>query len=321
MLLCSLSMKRDHLLFALKLLLTTALLVAVVSYVDLAQVWERIRAVNPLWLLASLICLAIGYVMCGVRWAWIAKGLGIEVSKRRKVKLYFLGMFASLFLPSTIGGDVIRGVLLAKTEGRRGIGVSAGASVILDRVNGMYALLLLLTICMLFFDWSLTWWVSWLTVVLAAWGGMLFYPIVDRYLVRRLPEKLEKLKSLPLMEPSFQKMWWRSMPVSFLFQMLIVQAHFFLGMAVGLEMSWAAFSIMVGLVALVATLPISLNGFGVREAGYVSFAIYFGANGDAATAMAALWVIVLGVASLPGAWVLWRLGGLRSLRRSDPEAE
>lgn len=321
MLLCAASMKREYLFFTLKLLLTTALLVAVLQYVDLAEVWGRIRDVNPLWLVASLGCLAIGYVMCGVRWAWIAEGLGIEVSRRRKVKLYFLGMFASLFLPSTIGGDVIRGVLLAKSEGRRGIGVSAGASVLLDRVNGMYALLLLLTICMLFFDWSLTWWLSWLAVVAAAWGGMLFYPLVDRYLVSRLPEKLEKLKSLPLMEPGFQKMWWRSMPISFLFQVLIVQAHFFLGMAVGLEMSWAAFSIMVGLVALVATLPISLNGFGVREAGYVSFAVYFGASGDAATAMAALWVIVLGLASLPGAWVLWRLGGISSLRRSEAGSE
>jgi len=316
-LLCASPMKREHLFFTLKLLLTTALLIAVLQYVDLSEVWTRIQTVNPLWLLASLCCLAVGYVLCGVRWAWIAKGLGIEVSKRRKVKLYFLGMFASLFLPSTIGGDVIRGVLLAKTDGRKGIGVSAGASVILDRVNGMYALLLLLTLCMLFFDWSLTWWISWSAIVVAAWGAMLLYPVVDRLLVSRLPEKLERLKSLPLLEAGFQRMWWRSLPVSFLFQMLIVQAHFFLGMAVGLEMSWAAFSIMVGLVALVATLPISLNGFGVREAGYVSFAVYFGADGDAATAMAALWVVVLAVASLPGAWVLWRLGGVRAVRQNQ----
>jgi len=96
-----------------------------------------------------------------------------------------------------------------------------------------------------------------------------------------------------------------------------VQVHLFLGMAVGLEMSWAAFCIMVGLVALVATLPISLNGFGVREAGYVGFAAYFGANTEAATAMAALWVIVLAIAALPGAWVLWQLGGLKALHRSE----
>jgi hypothetical protein len=149
---------------------------------------------------------------------------------------------------------------------------------------------------------------------------MLLYPMIDRHLVGRLPEKLEKLKALPLMEKRFRQKWWRSLPVSFLFQILIVQAHVFLGMAVGLEMSWFAFSIMVGLVALVATLPISLNGFGVREAGYVSFAVYFGANGDAATAMAALWIIVLGVASLPGAWVLWRLGGLSAIRGKNSES-
>ncbi len=313
-------MNRRYLFFILKLILTTALLVAVVNYVDLAMVRERIQSVNPLWLIASLCCLVVGYIMCGLRWAWIAEGLGIGVSKSQKVRLYFLGMFASLFLPSTIGGDVIRGVLLAKSKGRKGMGVAAGASVILDRVNGMYALLLLLTFSMLFFEWPLIWWVTWLGIVGTAWLGMLLYPMIDRHLVVRLPEKLEKLKALPLMEKRFQQKWWRSLPVSFLFQILIVQAHFFLGMAVGLEMSWFAFSIMVGLVALVATLPISLNGFGVREAGYVSFAVYFGASGDAATAMAALWIIVLGVASLPGAWVLWRLGGLSAIRGKNTES-
>jgi len=312
-------MNKKHLFFILKLMLTTALLAAVINYVDLSMVWERIRSVNPFWLLASLSCLAVGYIMCGLRRAWMAEGLGIGVSRSRKVRLYFLGMFASLFLPSTIGGDVIRGILLAKSEGRKGIGVAAGASGILDRVNGMYALLLLLTFSMLFFEWSISWWVSWLGVVGAAWLGMLFYPWIDRHLVGRLPEKLEKLKALPLMQKRFQRQWWRSLPVSFLFQILIVRAHVFLGMAVGLEMSWFAFSIMVGLVALVATLPISLNGFGVREAGYVSFAVYFGASGDAATAMAALWVIVLGIASLPGAWVLWRLGGLNAIRGKDAD--
>jgi len=310
-------MKKKSFIFILKLLLTTGLLAAVVNYVDLTDVWSRIKSVNPLWLLAALLCLGAGYLLCGLRWAWIAKGLGIQVSRRRKIKLYFLGMFASLFLPSTIGGDVVRGVLLAKTEGRKGIGVSAGASVVLDRINGMYALLLLLTISMLFFEWPLLWWMTWLGVVITAWGGMMLYPLFDRHLVERLPERLAKLKSLPLTSPDFKRMWGQSLPVSFLFQVLIVQAHFFLGQAVGLEMSWAAYSVMVGLVALVATLPISLNGFGIREAGYVSFAVYFGANGDAATAMAALWVIVLAFASLPGAWVLWQLGGIRKDARSE----
>lgn len=303
-------MSRSHLILAIKIIFTFGLLYGVLTYVDLSQVWQRILTVNPWWLVAAWLCLVVGYVLCGLRWAWIAKGLDIEVSRTRKIRLYFLGMFASLFLPSTIGGDVVRGILLAKSEGRSNMGVRAAASVILDRVNGMYALVALLTVSMLMFSWPSAWWWSWLALVAAMWVGMLLYP----WLHARLPEKLAVLKQLPLHEQGFQRMWWRSLPVSLLFQMMIVQAHVFLGMAVGLDMNWAAFSIMVGLVALVATLPISLNGFGVREAGYVGFAVYFGASADAATAMAALWVIILAVAALPGAWVLWRLGGIKSLR-------
>jgi len=307
-------MSRSHIILALKIIFTFGLLYLVLAYVDLGQVWQRIVMVNPLWLVAAWLCLVVGYVLCGLRWAWIAQGLGIEVSRKRKVRLYFLGMFASLFLPSTIGGDVVRGVLLAKGDGRSRMGIRAAASVILDRVNGMYALVALLTVSMLMlddvFNWPAAWWWSWLAFVAAMWLGMLLYPWIHA----RLPEKLAVLKRLPLHESGFQRMWWRSLPVSLIFQMMIVQAHVFLGMAVGLDMNWAAFSIMVGLVALVATLPISLNGFGVREAGYVGFAVYFGASADAATAMAALWIIILAIAALPGAWVLWRLGGVKGLR-------
>jgi len=303
-------MKKMPWMLLLKLTLSCALLYIAVVYVDMASVWHRILSVNPLWILASWLCIVLGYVLCGLRWAWIAQGLGLEISRRRKIRLYFLGMFSSLFLPSTIGGDVVRGILLAKGEGRSGWGVLAAASVILDRINGMYALVLLLTLCMLAFSWPAAWWWSWLLLVITMWGGLLLYPWIHQH----LPNKLAMIKKIPLSEKSFLRMWWRSLPISLLFQMMVVQAHVFLAIAVGLEMSWPAMSIMVGIVALAATLPISLNGFGIREAGYIGFAVYFGASSEAAAAMAALWVIVLAVAAIPGGWVLWRLGGLHALR-------
>ncbi len=298
----------------LKIVFTLGLLALVVLYVDIASVWQRIRGVEMQYLLASWLCIVVGYVLCGLRWAWMAEGLGLTISRGRKIRLYFLGMFTSLFLPSTIGGDVLRGILLAKGEGRSGVGVLAGASVILDRLNGMYALVLLLTLCMLWFSWPVAWWLSWSMLLLAMWGGLVLYPWVHP----RLPKFLSKVRELPLLEPCFYQSWWKSLPVSFVFQMLVVQAHVFLAMGVGLDMNWASMAIMVGLVALLATLPISLNGFGIREAGYVSFAVYFGANSDAATAMAALWVVVLSSAAIPGAVILWRAGGMKGLQsRSD----
>jgi len=168
---------------------------------------------------------------------------------------------------------------------------------------------------LMMFDWPVSLWLGWSALVLLMWGGMLAYPWVHH----RLPDMLHAVKRLPLHELKFQKMWWKSLPVSFVFQLLVIQAHWSLGMAVGLEMSWFAYAVMVGLVALVAILPISLNGFGVREAGYVGFAVFFQADAGAATAMAALWIVVLAISALPGAWVFWQLGGVRELERIKGE--
>ncbi len=96
---------------------------------------------------------------------------------------------------------------------------------------------------------------------------------------------------------------------------MVIVTTVILGHAAGLEMSWAAYGVMVGLVSIASTMPVSFNGFGIREAGYVGFATYFGGNPEAAAAMAALWVVVLAVVATPGAWVLWRLGGTSALRQ------
>jgi len=307
-------MYKQNIIFLLKLTLTVSLLVALMSFVDVTSAWEKIYNINPVWLLAALLCVLCGYVLGGLRWAWIATGLGITVSRKRKIKLYFLGMFSSLFLPSIFGGDVIRGILLAKKKGRVGMGVRAGTSVILDRLNGLYALVLLITFCMFFFSWPLLWWLIWLSLVAIMWCVMLMYPVLHGRLSSLLPAKFAKIKELPLTDKDFKRMWWRSMPLSIVLLIFMVQAHVFLGIAVGLHMSWAAYAIMIGLVGLATVLPISLNGFGIREVGYVSIAVYFGGDVNSATAMAALWVLVMGLAACPGAWVLWQLGGTASLK-------
>ncbi|MDX8402674.1 MAG: lysylphosphatidylglycerol synthase transmembrane domain-containing protein [Mariprofundaceae bacterium] len=304
-------MVRARWILLLKIVVTALLLGAVLTWVDLADVWRRVRMADPWRLLAAIALMMAGYALCGLRWAWIAEGLGIAVSAARKVRLYFLGMFASLFLPSTIGGDVVRGVLLARGEGRKGHGAAAAASVVLDRANGLYALVLLIAVFLPAFQWPAGFLPLWYAMVVALWLGWMLLPLIWP----RLPARL---RALPLVEPGFRRMWWRALPVSLAFQLCVIQAHVWLGGAVGLAMGWPAFAVMVGLSGLVAILPVSLNGFGLREAGYVGLAVWLGGDADAAAAMAALWIVVLAVSSLPGLWVIWRLGGRRALARGAP---
>ncbi|GMR00145.1 MAG: lysylphosphatidylglycerol synthase transmembrane domain-containing protein [Zetaproteobacteria bacterium] len=294
---------------AIKIGISLLLLAGLARYIDLEAVLERLKNVNFLWVVLASFFLMVGQVLSAIRWTWLARGLGLVVQMSRKIELYFLGMFLSLFLPSIIGGDVARGYLLAR--GREGAGWAAAASVILERVNGVVAISIIATVCMLGLDLPPQWWIAWMGAVFVLWAGMLTYSFWHR----RLPRWMKRWQSLPIDQPVFYHAWWKGLLLSVLFQTLVVEIHVILGHAAGLEISWLAYGVMVCLVALASAIPVSFNGFGVREAGYVGLATYFGGSAEAAAVMAALWVVVLAVAALPGAWVLWRLGGSSAIRR------
>lgn len=300
----------------IKLLLSALLLGYLFWTLDLTAIMELLKGTQWKFVAAASLCLIIGQIFSAIRWAWLARGLGLTVQTGRKIQLYFLGMFLSLFLPSIIGGDVARGYLLAR--GREHAGWPAAASVILERLNGVVGLALVISFCMFFLDipqlWVWLWNVGVLFGVIVLLTTKLWWPKLQ---ASGWQGKLSGWKSLPITSSGFVNAWWRSLPISLLFQILVVQAHVFLGMAVGLELSWFVYGFMVCLIALASALPISFNGFGIREAGYVGIALYFGATSEAAGAMAALWVVVLLIAAMPGAIVLWKLGGTKILDRNS----
>jgi len=293
----------------IKIGVSLLLLAGLTHFINLGNVLERLKNINMLWVALACFFLMGGQVLSATRWALLAKGLGLTVRISRKIRLYFLGMFLSLFLPSIVGGDVARGYLLAR--GREGSGWAAAASIILERVNGVVGLTVITTLCMLGLDLPQQWWIGWLGVVAVLWTGMLTYSFWHQ----RLPRFMKHWQSLPIDQSVFHRAWWKALLLSISFQVLIIESHVILGHAAGLQMSWFAYAVMVCLVALASAIPVSFNGFGIREAGYVGFAAYFGGNTEAAAVMAALWVIVLAVAALPGAWVLWRVGGSAAIKR------
>lgn len=284
-------------------LVSLAFLAALLHFVDVRDAWQRLKSVSPWPVAVAVTLLMFGQALSAVRWSWLARGLGLPVRLGRKIELYFLGMFLSLFLPSTVGGDVVRGYLLAR--GREGAGWAAAASVVLERVNGVGGLSILASICLLFVPVPLALKAAWWSGVAVYWLGVFTYPFWHR----RLPSMLHRWAELPLIAPAFRRAWWRGLVISIAFQTIIVQCHALLGMAAGLDMPWPAWAVMVCVVGLVSALPVSFNGFGIREAGYVGFVTWLGGDAGAAAVMSALWVAVLALAALPGAWILWRMGG------------
>ncbi len=298
---------------AVRIGVSLLLLAGLAHVVDLGETWRRLRQVDAWPVVTATLLLMAGQMLSAVRWSWLARGLGLVVRVRRKIGLYFLGMFLSLFLPSIVGGDVARGWLLAR--GRKQAGWAAAASVILERVNGVGGLSILASASMCFVALPPALVAAWWAGVVMYWAGVLAYPFWHA----RLPGLLRRWRELPLMSPAFRRAWWRGMVVSVVFQAMVVECHTLLGQAAGLELTWPAYAVMVCLVGLASALPVSFNGFGIREAGYVGFVTLFGGDGEAAAVMAVLWVAVLALAALPGAWILWRMGGKSALARVPQE--
>ncbi len=297
----------------IKLLLSALVLGYLGWTLDLSGIAALLKTADWRLVLLACCCLIIGQVLSALRWVWLARGLGLTVMMARKIQLYFLGMFLSLFLPSIIGGDVARGWLLAR--GKDNAAWPAAASVVLERMNGVAGIGLLVSFCMLFLDVPVLWMLLWNAGVVMLFAMLLASPWWwPRLAASGWSGKLSGWKTLPLTAPALQWAWWKSLPVSLLFQILVVQAHVLLGMAVGMELSWFAYGFMVCLVALASAVPVSFNGFGIREAGYVGIATWFGASAEAAGAMAALWVLVLLIAAIPGGIVLWNMGGMKLLQ-------
>ena len=104
--------------------------------------FARLVRVGPSWSMAALVALTFGsMVLPAWRWQLLLKAQGLHEPLTRILRLTWVGYFGALLLPGAAGGDVARGhfLLRLRPEAR----VRALSTVLVDRVLGVYSLLLL----------------------------------------------------------------------------------------------------------------------------------------------------------------------------------
>ena len=133
--------------FALKLLIGLALIVTVCFY-DGNGRKAIAQFASFQWaylLLLGALTILLVWLSC-LRWNLFLVAFGARVSVVRLMNLYFIGRFFDIFLPSTIGSDSARTVLLGRQIGSKS---QALASVLLERSTGIMSLLGLTFACAL----------------------------------------------------------------------------------------------------------------------------------------------------------------------------
>jgi len=274
--------------------LLSVILVFVLLRREWQQIAETIRQIEISRLLLVLLVMLVSRGFVTIRWHILLRSAGVNSSLSQSSKITFAGLFASNFLPSTVGGDLARmaGALQANFDPT----ISA-ASLIVDRVVGLAGMALAMPIGLqklLLFQSSST--AFPMLASQASWSGKL------RNRASRILKKLLAAFKLWLAKP-------RALFLSLLATLGHMTALFFtialLLDSVGEEMSFLLIGGLWSLVYLITLVPFTINGLGLQE---VSISYAFSQLGgiDLANSLVLALLIrtLFMLASLPGALFL-----------------
>jgi uncharacterized protein (TIRG00374 family) len=109
-----------------------------------------------LWLAAAGIYV-LAQLLSACRWRQLAQPVGFQRTLKQYVGYYFISMFFSLFLPTSVGGDVVRALHLDQGSGRR---LLAFSTVLMDRLSGLLVLLALAAVAIIACPLALPPWIK-----------------------------------------------------------------------------------------------------------------------------------------------------------------
>jgi uncharacterized protein (TIRG00374 family) len=313
-----------HWLFqALKIILAVAIIVWLVSSGKL-----NFKALQKLFTwqlgLPALLLVFFNYFFASERWRLLLKTQNIDGSSWSIFKLSLIGGFFNYAMPGGVGGDVVKAYYFAKDH--QGTRVVAVTSVLMDRVLGLYSMIMMALVVM-FYDLqhvmavpalhSLFYFVCLLFVACTVGLLLVFSPVVYqkgflRKLLLKLPLSAKTLKLYESMHLYGNK--GRTILgvifISFLAQICSILFLAIAGNAAGISVPIQTYFLVAPLGFMAIAIPISPAGVGIGQAAfYFLFNLYTGQKTDLGPTV----ITAFQVASL----FLCLIGAYYYLRRKD----
>ena len=273
---------------------------------DLDIEWTTETAI---WLAGAFLATFVGVVLSALRWQRVLLALDLRSRVPTLLRHHLAGLFVSSFLPSTVGGDVLRVTRLSAETGET---PRTFASVVLERLTGWLVLPVITLVALainpgLFgADRNARFALLIAVVTLAGLGIVLWaagHPRIGGRLTsndgwRRFTGAVhigvDKLRRHPGDAVSV-------LASGFAYQMAVVLAAYLSAEALGLSLGPTAIMAFVPAVAIVQVLPITVGGLGVREGAFALFLVPLGVPEEKALALGLLVYAINLLVSLLGA--------------------
>jgi glycosyltransferase 2 family protein len=285
--------------FAIRAGLGVAVVAVLLWRYDARPIFQILERERPAYFAAVVVLYVAGQAMCAYRWQLLAALLKVHGSYREILAYTFVGMFTNLFVPGLLAGDAARSVYLGRRHGKMG---EAIASVVADRGVGLIGLFWLAAFAAIFLNFASipssvirpT-----LAVGAIAFAGFLASPLVAR-MIRLMPRPLRRAAGIVAPYLHHPLTLIPSIALSVVLQITLALGQYVLAVGLGLTVPLSLFILCVPIANVFASLPLTLNGLGIRESAYLLLFGMAGVRKEDAIALGLLWFAVTLVGGLTG---------------------
>ncbi|WP_279482173.1 lysylphosphatidylglycerol synthase transmembrane domain-containing protein [Aureimonas sp. SK2] len=295
-----------------------AILALVAAALGGGDVVRRLAQADPLFVTLAVLAVQPQIVLSALRWRFISQRLGQPLPIGRAVGEYYLATLLNQVLPGGVAGDAVRVVRAAREGGDGRWTGRAGQAVVLDRLSGQIVLFAVagfgLLLAPVVFGVAPPGGLG-LLVVLGLAGGL---GLAAYGILRFMGERAARFRRAfrPVMAETFLRRgaWGVQGATSAGVVGSYLAVFALAAAAVGTPLGLAATVLLVPLVLLSMLLPLSVGGWGLREAAAAAILPIAGLRPDAAFAASVVYGIASLAGALPGLVVLLRhaLAGRRA---------
>jgi uncharacterized protein (TIRG00374 family) len=265
--------------------------------IDLLALLKEIKNVNRWFLALALLVFPLSHIIGFWRWQMLLKST-VSIPMKKLVSTFCGGVFFNVFLPSTIGGDLVRMADLTSHTRRP---KEIIASVFLDRLSGYIGMVMVILLAVIFggslvHDKIVLLSVAAITLLLIGVLLLLFnasiYARISKFLsvpgAGRIREAIRDMHREIHIFRNHKEVIIGNLALSFVIQIVFPLSIYFIGLSLGIRVSLFYYLIFVPIINAITMLPVSMGGLGLRESLYVLYFAKAGVAEQLALAMSLL---------------------------------
>ncbi|MBX2998262.1 MAG: flippase-like domain-containing protein [Caldilineaceae bacterium] len=309
---------KNRLFFLIKSLGSAFMIFYILRAVELSTFVTTIQEADLPLLSVALLLHGVGYIISAYRWQRLLRVVNVHVKMGFLINSCMVATFFNNFLPTTIGGDMVR---THDTAHHTRSSMSLALAVIaVDRLTGMLALFLA-SLASFMIGFSLFGSDTSIVISLAITGGLFILiallisrsPVHHKWIsslsiAQKIVAKLERFYNALLLYKQQRSEVFKSLLLGILLQINVILHYYLISQALHQNVSFLYFCLVIPLLILGLQVAPSINGIGYREAGFVLFLSKVGVSTASAVSLSFLALSMLLVWSVIG-------GSLFALRR------